>query len=154
MTIKDELAEELRDAMRAQDKPRRDVIRQVETEVAVARSQPGFEGEADDELYRNVIGSYVKKMDKARDEYLEIGERGAAMAEKLGFEVQYLSRWLPKKLDEAATRELVRVAIAELGVAGDVKATGRVIGQVMKANGEDLDGGLVSRVVREELAPD
>ncbi|HEY6627849.1 MAG TPA: GatB/YqeY domain-containing protein [Acidimicrobiia bacterium] len=154
MTIKDELAEELRDAMRAQDKPRRDVIRQVETEVAVARSQPGFEGEADDELYRNVIGSYVKKMDKARDEYLEIGERGAAMAEKLGFEVQYLSRWLPKKLDEAATRELVRVAIAELGVAGDLKATGRVIGQVMKADGENLDGGLVSRVVREELAPD
>ena len=154
MTIKDELAADLRDAMRAQDKPRRDVIRQVETEVAVARSQPGFEGTADDDLYRTVIGSYVKKMDKARDEYLEIGERGAAMAVKLGFEVQYLSRWLPKKLDEAATRELVRVAIAELGVAGDVKATGRVIGQVMKANSEDLDGGLGSRVVREELAPD
>ncbi len=154
MTIKDELAAELRDAMRAQDKPRRDVIRQVETEVAVARSQPGFEGGADDDLYRTVIASYVKKMDKARDEYLEIGERGAAMAEKLGFEVQYLSRWLPKKLDEAATRELVRDAITELGVAGDVKATGRVIGQVMKTNGEDLDGGLVSRVVREELAPD
>jgi len=154
MTIKDELAEELRDAMRAQDKPRRDVIRQVETEVAVARSQPGFDGEADDELYRTVIASYVKKMDKARDEYLEIGERGAAMADQLGYEVQYLSRWLPTKLDEAATRELVKAAIAELGVAGDAKATGRVIGQVMKAGGQDLDGGLVSRVVRKELAPD
>jgi uncharacterized protein len=153
MTIKDELADELKDAMRAQDKPRRDVIRQVETEVAVARSQPGFEGEADDELYRSVIASYVKKMEKARDEYLEIGERGAAMAEKLGFEVQYLSRWLPTKLDEAATRELVRAAIVELGVAGDPKATGRVIGQVMKTNGQDLDGGLVNRLVREELAP-
>ena len=83
--------------MRAQDGPRRDVIRQVETEVAVARSQPGFEGEVDDELYRQVIGSYVKKMDKARQEYLEIGERGAAMADKLGYEVDYLSRWLPQQ---------------------------------------------------------
>ncbi len=154
MTIKDELAEELRDAMRAQDKPRRDVIRQVETEVAVARSHPGFDGEADDELYRSVIASYVKKMEKARDEYLEIGERGAAMADKLGFEVQYLSKWLPTKLDEAATRELVKAAIVELGVAGDAKATGRVIGQVMKTGGQDLDGGLVNRLVREELAPD
>jgi uncharacterized protein YqeY len=154
MTIKKDLAQELQDAMRAQDGPRRDVIRQVETEIAVARSQPGFQGEIDDELYRTVIAAYVKKMDKARDEYLEIGERGAVMAEKLGYEVQYLSRWLPSKLDEAATRDLVKAAIVELGVGGDEKAAGRVIGQVMKTHGKDLDGGLVNRVAREELAPD
>ena len=154
MTIREELAAELKNAMRAKDGPRRDVIRQVETEVAVARSQPGFEGEVDDELYRSVIASYVKKMDKARDEYLEIGERGTAMAEKLGFEVEYLSRWLPSKLDEKATRDLVKGAIAELGVAGDEKAAGRVIGHLMKTHGKDLDGGLVNRLVREELAPD
>ncbi|MEX2651758.1 MAG: GatB/YqeY domain-containing protein [Acidimicrobiia bacterium] len=154
MTIREELAEELKNAMRAQDGPRRDVIRQVETEVAVARSQPGFEGEVDDELYRSVIASYVRKMDKARNEYLEIGERGAAMAEKLGFEVEYLSRWLPSKLDEKATRDLVSSAITTLGVAGDEKAAGRVIGHLMKTHGKDLDGGLVNRLVREELAPD
>ena len=154
MTIKEELAQELQDAMRAQDGPRRDVIRQVETEIAVARSQPGFEGEVDDELYRSVIAAYVKKMDKARDEYVEIGERGAAMAEKLGNEVRYLSRWLPEKLDDTATRDLVRAAIVELGVTGDEKAAGRVTGHLMKTHGKDLDGGLVNRVVREELAPD
>ena len=152
MTIKEELTAELRDAMRAQDAPRRDVIRQIETEVSVARSQPGFEGEADDDLYRQVIGSYVKKMDKARSEYLEMGERGEALASKLGFEVEYLSRWLPQKLDEESTRELVRSAIADLGVAGEEKAAGRVTGELMKSRGADLDGGLVNRLVREELA--
>jgi uncharacterized protein YqeY len=154
MTISEELAEELKDAMRAQDGPRRDVIRQVETEIAVARSQPGFEGEVDDDLYRDVIASYVKKMDKARHEYEELGERGAAMAEKLRFEVDYLSRWLPSKLDETATRKLVAAAIAELGVVGDEKAAGRVTGHLMKTYGKDLDGGLVNRLVREGLAPD
>lgn len=154
MTIKEELAQELKDAMRAQDGPRRDVIRQVETEIAVARSQPDFEGEVDDELYRSVIGAYVKKMDKARGEYLEIGERGAAMAEKLGYEVKYLSKWLPSKLDETATRDLVKGAITELGVAGDEKAAGRVVGHLMKTHSKDLDGGLANRIAREELAPD
>ena len=152
MTIKDELTAELRDAIRAQDAPRRDVIRQIETEVSVARSQPGFDGEADDDLYRQVIGSYVKKMDKARSEYLEMGERGEALASKYGFEVEYLSRWLPQKLDEASTRELVRSVIADLGVAGEEKAAGRVTGELMKTRGGDLDGGLVNRLVREELA--
>ena len=154
MTIKEELATELKDAMRANDGPRRDVIRQVETEVAVARSEPGFEGEVDDELYRQVIGSYVKKMDKSRQEYLDLGERGAAMAAKLAFEVGYLSRWLPQKLDEEATRALIREAITDLAAAGDEKAAGRVTGHVMKAHGKDLDGGLVNRLVREELSAD
>ena len=154
MSIKEELASELKDAMRANDGPRRDVIRQIETEVAVARSEPGFDGEVDDELYRKVIGSYAKKMDKSRQEYHDLGERGAAMAAKLGFEVGYLARWLPQKLDEEATRALIREAITELAVAGDEKAAGRVTGHVMKAHGEDLDGGLVNRLVREELSAD
>lgn len=152
MSIKEELAQELKDAMRAKDGPRRDVIRQIETEVSQVRSQPGFSGEVDDDLYRQVIGSYVKKMEKSRQEYAEFGERGEAMAEKLGFEVDYLSRWLPQKLDEDATRALVRSAIDELGVAGDEKSAGRVTGQLMKSHGQDLDGGMVSRLVREELA--
>jgi uncharacterized protein YqeY len=150
MSIREELAEELRDAMRAKDAPRRDVIRQIETEIAVARSQPGFTGALDDDLYRQVIGSYVKKMSKTREEYLEIGERGEAMAEKLGYEVEYLSRWLPQKLDEEGTRGLVREAIEEMGVS-DEKAAGQVTGHVMKQHGKDLDGALVSRIVREEL---
>ena len=38
MTIHDELVEELKDAMRSQDKRRLDVIRQIETEASKARS--------------------------------------------------------------------------------------------------------------------
>ncbi|MGA7096922.1 MAG: GatB/YqeY domain-containing protein [Acidimicrobiia bacterium] len=154
MTIEAELAEELQDAMRAKDGPRRDVIRQITTEVSQAKSQPGFHGRVDDDLYRQVISSYVKKMDKSRNEYLEYGDRGAAMAEKLGYEIDYLSRWLPKKMDAELTRELVRRAISELGVAGDGKAAGRVTGEVMKGHGADLDGALVNRIVREELGAD
>jgi len=153
MSIQEELAAELRDAMKAKDVRRRDVIRQIETEVATAKSQPGFSGEVDDALYQKVIASYVKKMDKTRAEYEGYGERGADMAAKLAFEVEYLSQWTPEKLSEAETAELIRAAIAELGVDGDEKAAGRVTGHLMKTRGKDLDGGLVNRLVREELAP-
>lgn len=152
MTIKDELAAELKDAMKAKDARRRDVIRQVQSEVAVAKSEPGFKGEADDALHERVISSYVKKMAKSKEEYEGLGERGAAMAEKLAFEVEYLDRWLPKKLGEVETRKLVKSQIASLGVAGDEKAAGRVIGTLMKDHGDELDGSLVNRLVREELA--
>ena len=151
MTIQEQLAAELRAAMKAKDAPRRDVIRQIQTEVSTAKSDPGFSGEVDDALYRKVIASYVKKMDKSRSEYVAFGERGRAMADKLGFEIEYLAQWLPTKLDETETRSLVRATIAELGVASDPKAAGRVTGALMKSRGSDLDGALVSRLVAEEL---
>ena len=151
MSISEELSRELREAMKAGDSRRRDVIRQIETEVATLKSDPRVQGEVYDDFYRKVIASYVKKMDKAKEEYEGYGDRGAAMAEKLGFEVDYLSRWLPKKLDEDATRLLVADAVAEMGVAGEDKAAGRVIGYLMKIHGQDLDGGLVNRIVREEI---
>jgi hypothetical protein len=150
MSIHEELAAELKDAIRARDRRRMDVIRQVETEVARARTEPGFHGEVDDALYQRVIAAYCKKMDKARLEFVAAGERGRAQAEKLAFEIEYLARWQARTLDEAATRDLVRAAIAELGAA-DPRMTGRVIGHVMKAAGGTVDGALVNRLVREEL---
>jgi hypothetical protein len=150
MSIHEELAAELKDAIRGRDRRRMDVIRQVETEVARARTEPGFRGDVDDALYRRVIGAYCKKMDKARLEFVAAGERGRPQAEKLAFEIEYLGRWQAQTLGEAATRDLVRAAIAELGAA-DPKMVGRVIGQVMKAAAGTVDGGLVNRLVREEL---
>jgi uncharacterized protein YqeY len=149
MSIHDELATELKAAMRERDRPRVNVIRQIETEVSVAKTAPGFTGEADDDLYLTTIESYVKKMDKARLEYEAAGERGKGNAAKLAYEIAYLGRWLPDKLDEDQTRALVRQAIAELG-AEDPKMSGRVTGHVMRS-GEAVDGGLVNRLVREEL---
>ncbi len=149
MRIHDELQAELKDAMRTGDKPRVNVIRQIESEVSLARTAPGFSGDVDDALYLEVIASYVKKMDKARREYETTGERGEAHAAKLAYEVEYLSGWLPEQLSEDETRRLVKVAMAELGVT-DPKQAGRVVGAVMKS-GEAVDGATVSRLVREEL---
>jgi len=108
MPIHEELAVELKDAMRRRDRRRLDVIRQVETEVSRAKSEPGFSGEIDDALYARVIASYVKKMDKARDEFATGGERGKEAVDKLTFEIDYLSRWAPTGADEGAVRDVVR----------------------------------------------
>ncbi len=150
MAIRAELDAELKDAMRERDRRRSDVIRQLKTEIAMATSAPDFDGDPEaDELYEATIASYVKKMQKAKKEFEDAGERGRAQAEKLGFEIEYLERWLPATLGEDETRALVRAAIAELG-ADDPKLAGKVTGHVMKT-GTDLDGALVNRLVREEL---
>lgn len=150
--IEQELKAELTDALKSRDTARSNVIRAITTEVQKKKSEPGFTGEVDDALYLEVMASFAKKMDKARREYEGYGEKGAEQAAKLAFEVEYVSKWLPTKLDEAATRELVEQVVADLGVAGDPSATGRVMGALMKAHKDELDGALVNQVVREVLA--
>jgi uncharacterized protein YqeY len=150
MTIQDELSAELKDALRTGDRNRKDVIRAIETEISRARSEPGFEGDINDELYRTVIASYVKKMTKARGEYEDMGDRGEEMAAKLAYETDYLARWMPRILDETATRALVFEAITDLSV-DDPKQAGKVVGHIMKDHKGEVDGGLVNRLVREAL---
>ena len=153
VSIRSDLRAELIDAMKTRDLPRRDAIRSVESEIQMRRVAPGYSGTGeDDDLYRQVIGSYVKKMRKAASEYSGMGERGAEMARKLSFEVEYLSRWLPSTLDEDQSRSLVRETVVRLGVAGQPRAQGRVMGEIMRNHRQEVDGGLVSRLVREELS--
>ena len=153
MSIKSALRTELVDAMKSGDPRRRDAIRSVEAEIQMRRTAPGFSGTGeDDDFYQQMIGSYVKKMRKAATEYANLGERGEAMAKKLSFEVDYLSQWLPAHLDEEQSRKLVRETIADLGVGGEPGARGRVMGHIMKTHRQGVDGGLVSRLVAEELS--
>ena len=149
MSVQEQLKADRIAAMKSGDRPVVNVVRQIDSEVAVAKSAPGFSGEVDDELYLATIASYVKKMDKARTEYEALGERGREQVDSLTFEIDYLSLFLPEALSEDDTRALVQRTIAELGV-DDPKMKGRVIGTVMKS-GEELDGALVARLVAEEL---
>lgn len=150
MTIEEQLKDDQVAAMRAKDRATLNAIRSVQSEVATAKSAPGFSGEIDDELWRATITTYVKRLRKSKDEYVAMGERGAEQASVLTFEIDYLARYLPQNLDEAATAALVDRTIEELG-ADATTPPGKVIGAVMKS-GEDVDGALVNRLVRERLA--
>ena len=148
MALIDELSAALKEAMKAKDRPKLDAIRQVQTEIAKKKSEKGEE--ATDELVLGVISSYVKKMTKAVEEYKSLGDRGIEMAEKIQFEIDFLSGWLPEQLSEEDVAKLVDEVLADLGEV-DMSQMGRIIGAVM-AKGEGIDGSVVSKLVKEKLS--
>lgn len=149
MTIDEQLREDQKAAMKAGDKSTLNVVRSIRAEVGTALAAPGFSGEADDELYIGIISTYVKRITKARTEYESLGDAGVERIKSINFELDYLASYLPKKLDEEATRQLVERAVTDLGANADTPV-GQVVGAVMRS-GEDLDGALVNRLVREAL---
>ena len=146
MTISDDLSAALKEAMKAKDKPKLDAIRQVQTEVAKKKAEKGEE--ATDELVLGVISSYVKKMTKAVEEYQSLGDRGTEMAEKIQFEIDFLSEWLPEQLSDE-DEKIIDEVLSEMGEV-DISQMGKVIGAVM-SKGEGIDGSVVSKIVKEKL---
>jgi hypothetical protein len=71
-------------------------------------------------LVLDIIRAHRKLLQKAVAECDKLGERGAAHAAQLRFEQQFCEGDLPKGMDEAAARALVKERLASLGIA-DVK---------------------------------
>ena len=148
MAISDDLSAALKEAMKAKDKPKLDAIRQIQTEVAKKKAEKGEE--ATDELVLGVISSYVKKMTKAVEEYQSLGDRGLEMAEKIQFEIDFLSGWLPEQLSEEEVVTIIDEVLTEMGDV-DMSQMGKIIGAVM-AKADGLDGSVVSKLVREKIS--
>lgn len=150
MTIIETLDEELRRALKAGERDVVDVIRMIKTRLAEKRTSPGFTGPLTDDVTIEVIRAYIKSIEKAIDEIERGGGAENPILKKYRFEIAYLQRYLPKTLSEQEIREIVRRTIQELGVSGP-SAVGRVMGVVMKAHKDKVDGAIVRRIVEEEL---
>ena len=148
MALADDLSSALKDAMKAKDKPKLDAIRQIQTEIAKKKAEKGEE--VNDDLVLGVISSYVKKMIKAVEEYQSLGDRGQEMAEKIQFEIDFLSTYLPEQLSNEEVEKIVDDVLSELGDV-DISQMGRVIGAVM-AKGDGIDGSIVSKIVKDKLS--
>ncbi|HEY4186083.1 MAG TPA: GatB/YqeY domain-containing protein [Polyangia bacterium] len=152
MSIEAQIGDLLKDSIRNRDMRTADCVRMIKTKHMERRTASGFKGPLDDALWLDVIASYQKQLRKTREEYVAVGERGAAALPQIDFEIELCGRFLPKAAGEDETRAAVREAIVRSG-ATDVKQTGRVMGEILKANKGRFDASLVKRLLEEELTP-
>ena len=151
MSLEQTLNDTLTRAIREKDRRAADIVRMIKSKIGERRTAKGFAGQVDDTLIVDVIGTYRKSLQKALPDYEKAGERGQAQVAQLRFEIEYLERWLPKGLDEAAVRALVRERMTALGVT-DAKQIGRLVGDVLKTHKGQVEAGDVKRIAEELLA--
>src|SRR5207245_9425521 len=89
MAIEQQLTDTLTQAIRAKDTRTADVVRMLKTRLQERRTAKGFTGQVDDALLLDGIGAYRKQLQKALAEYEKLGERGAAHAAQLRFEIDF-----------------------------------------------------------------
>ncbi|HVY38239.1 MAG TPA: GatB/YqeY domain-containing protein [Polyangia bacterium] len=152
MSIEAQLNDLLKESMRTKDGRTADCIRMIKTKHMERRTAAGFKGPLDDALWLDVIATYQKQLRKSREEYAAIGARGAEAIPQIDFEIAFCAKFLPKAASDDEVRALVREALVRMGVS-DPKQSGRVVGEIMKANKGKLEPAAVKRIVEEELTP-
>jgi uncharacterized protein YqeY len=153
MGLREQLMDDLKEAMRQQDETRKQTIRSViaaikkaETELDASGVRVSLDREED---ILGIIAKQAKQRQESIVEYRRGGREDLVAAE--GAELAILEAYLPRQLSREEIEVEARQVIAEVGANGP-----RDMGKVMKPLVERLrgraDGRLVNQVVRELLA--
>jgi uncharacterized protein YqeY len=150
VALKEQIADEMKAALLGGDRFVGETLRNLKAailneEVAQNKRESGL---GDDEIER-VIAREVKKRHESAKLYRD--NNRPELAEPEEKEAQILQVYLPQQLSEAETRVRVTQKIAEMNVSGMV-AMGQVIGSLKAELGNTVDGALLARIVKEELA--
>ena len=146
MTILLQINEDIKEAMKAKDQVRLDVVRMMKT--ALKNHEIDKMKELTDTDSIEVLGREVKKLKDAVEQFRAGGR--ADLAEKTEKEIVIIAAYLPAAMSED---EIKAIIVAKIATAGDVTAKdfGRIMKEVSADTKGRADGGTVSRLVKEAL---
>jgi len=147
MSLKEQVDQDLKDAMRSRDKFRTQTLRSLKSAIKYAEIEASAELNDPD-----ILAVIAKQAKQRRDSIAEFEKGGRAdLVEKESGELNILESYLPAQLSEATIKEKAQAVIAELGVT-DMKGMGQVMNRLMAELKGQADGKVVNQVVRQLLS--
>lgn len=146
---KQQLKDQLKDAMLAKDQLKTAVLRFVLSGITYYEIQKGGAGyEATEEDVMAVINKEVKQRKDSIEQFEKANRMDLADKEKA--ELAILESYLPEQMSEADVKKYVDEAIKETN-ASSQQDMGKVMATLMPKVKGKADGQLVSKLVREAL---
>ncbi len=149
MSLKDQLNDDLKTAMKAGDETRKTTLRSLM--AAIKQTEIDQRGSGSD-LDEAGLLAIIQKEAKSRRESIADAHKAGRADLTTGYEVelQIIETYLPQQLTRAELVALAQAAIAEAG-ATDAKQIGAVMKILSPRTKGQADGRLVNEVVRELL---
>lgn len=150
MSIKQQIQDDIKAAMKARDKERLEALRYLMSALKDYEVDKGLREQGiDDEAALGIIQSAVKKRRDSIEQFRNAGRDDLVAREQAGLDV--ISAYMPAQMGEQELRELIAEIIQSTGASGP-SDMGKVMGAIMPRVKGKADGGMVNRLVREALA--
>lgn len=147
MTLKEQLNEAVKNALKSGEEMRKKTLRMVQ--AAIKQVEVDKRIELDDAAVMAILQREIKLRKEALDEATNAKREDLAADARV--EIEILKEFLPKSLSEDELRSIVTLAIAEVGATG-LTDMGKVMKAVMpKVNGK-ATGDEISSMVKSLLS--
>lgn len=147
MSLKDQITDDMKAAMRAKDSERLSTIRML---LAACKQKEVDERiELDDAAVVGIVDKLIKQRKDAQAQFTQAGR--ADLADKEAAEIKVLEAYLPQRLGADEIAAEVAKIVAEVGAAGPGDM-GKVMGAAKTRLAGKADMGLVSAAVKQALS--
>ena len=146
MSLKDRINQDVKDAMRAKDKPRLATLRLIT--AAIKQREVDERIELDDTQVTLVLDKMVKQRRESIVQFEKAGRDDLIAIETS--ELEIITPYLPEQLGEDEINTLIDSALEQTG-ATSVKDMGKVMGQLKPELQGRADMGAVSALIRAKL---
>jgi uncharacterized protein YqeY len=144
MSIKADVQNALKEAMKNKDHARLEVLRMAKGALLLKEKEGAKENEITDDEAMAAIRSEIKKRQQTIEALAGKGrDADIAIAEQ---EITVLEEFLPRQLSEAEVEAKVRAYLAE---HPDMNHAGKLTGAMKKELGETVDGKVLNEVCRK-----
>ena len=147
MSLKAQLTDDMKTAMKSGEKDRLGVIRLVL--AAIKQKEVDERIEMTDPLVLAVLEKMVKQRKDSISQYEAAAREDLAAIER--YELGIIEAYLPAKMDEAAILAEIDKAMAATGAASGADI-GKLMGVLKPALAGQADMGLVSKLVKQKLS--
>ena len=147
MALEDRLVEEMKQAMKSNDKLRLSTIRMIRT--AVKNKEIEQRKPLDDEGIIRVVQGMVRKSEESVEQFKAGGRMD--LVEKETKEIETMKSYLPQPLSREEVLNVIDQTIEETQ-ATSLKDLGKVMKSLMPKLGGKVDGALVNQWVKERLS--
>ena len=146
MSLKTQLTEDMKTAMRAKDQVSLSTIRLIN--AAIKQFEVDERTQADDAKVISILTKMVKQRKDSAKIYTEAGRQD--LADKENAEIEILNRYLPQMMSAEEIKTVVEAAIAETGASG-MADMGKVMGVLKTRLAGKADMGEVNKVLKAVL---
>jgi uncharacterized protein YqeY len=147
MSILQQLTEDMKQAMKAQEKLKLSTIRMLISQLKNEKIDSGKDLAPDEEI--QILMNAVKKRKEAMEAYQK-GNR-QDLVEKEQQELVIIQQYLPAQMSDEEIAKQIDDIIQSTG-ASSIRDLGKVMSEAMKALKGKADGKKVQQLVREKLA--
>ncbi len=148
MSLEERLVDEMKQAMKSNDKVRLSTIRMIRS--AVKNKEIDLRNTLDDAEILRVIQGMVRKSEESIEQFKAGGRMD--LVEKETKEIEILKSYLPQALSREDVVRIIDESIQETQ-ASSLKDLGKVMKSVMPKLTGKADGKLINQLVKERLSP-